>query len=162
MKKFIGLAVAALLVASSGDAMAAKKYIDFDGYCDFMSGVVTNANMSVAVHNLTTGCGDSNNAVDVGAVVTIPGQGKFLLFGDNDLDAIGGTYTGSALYFAVQLPLKTGNSFFLYETTDGATISYSNSGTYTVTTKAPTAARTRLPATFQVHAQGAARLLPPR
>lgn len=162
MKKFIGLAAAALLVASSGDALAAKKYISFDGYCDFLSGVVTSTTASVAVHNLTTVCGDTNNSVDVGVEATIAGQGKFLVFGDNDRDAEGGTYTGISEYIAIQLPLKTGNSFFLYETTDGATISLSNSGTYTVTNKVPTAARTRLPATFQMLSQGHAKLLPPR
>jgi hypothetical protein len=158
MNKFMGVAVAALLVASSGSAMAAKRYIAFDGFCDFLSGVKSNTTMSVAVHNLTTGCGDVHNAVDVGVAATIPAMGKFLVFGDNDRDATGGTYSAITEYIAIQLPLKTGNSWFLYQTTDGATISYSNSGTYTVTATVPAASRTRLPATFQGHSN----LLPPR
>jgi hypothetical protein len=159
MNKFMGIAAAAILAASSGNAMAGQKYISFDGYCDFLSGVKANTTMSVAVHNLTTVCGDSNNAVEVGVEATIPGVGKYLVFADNDLDAVGGTYSGTSLYYAVQLPLKTGNSFFLYETSDGATISYSNSGTYTVTNKVPAAARTRLPATYQMKHSN---LMPPR
>ena len=159
MNKFMGIAVAAILAASSGSAMAAQKYISFDGYCDFLSGVVASPTMSVAVHNLTTGCGDTDNAVVVGVEATIPGMGKYLVFGDNNPDAVAGTYTGTAMYFAVQLPLKTGNGWFLAQTTNGATISYSNSGTYTVTKTVPAAARTRLPATSQVkHAN----LMPPR
>jgi hypothetical protein len=159
MNKFMGIAVAAILAASSGSAVAGQKYISFDGYCDFLSGVTESTTMAVAVHDLTTVCGDTDNAVAVGVEANIPGLGKYLVFGDNNPDAVGGTYSGTAMYFAVQLPLKTGNGWFLAETTDGATISYSNSGTYTVTKKVPAAARTRLPATSQVkHAN----LMPPR
>jgi len=158
MNKFMGLTVAAMLAASSGNAIAAQRYISFDGFCDFLSGAKADAAMSVAVHNLTTDCGDTHNAVDVGVEATIPGMGKFLVFGDNDRDAENGTYTGITEYIAIQLPLKTGNSWLLYQTTDGATISYSNSGTYTVTNRVPAAARTKLPATFQVRSK----LMPPR
>ena len=159
MKKFIGMAAVAMLAASSGSALAAPKYISFDGYCDYLSGLKENVSMSVAVHNLTTVCGDSNNSVDVGVEANIPGLGKYLVFGDNDRDAAGGTYTGISEYIAIQLPIKTGNAWLLYQTTDGATISYSNSGTYTATNKLPAATRTRLPATFNADH---ARLMPPR
>lgn len=149
MNKFIGIAAAAMLVASGGSASAAQKYISFDGFCDFLSGVTANTTMSVAVHNLTTDCADAHNAVDVGVEANIPGKGKYLVFGDNDRDAEGGTYSGISEYIAIQLPLKTGNGWFLYQTSDGATISYSNSGTYTVTKKVPAALRTKLPETFR-------------
>lgn len=162
MNKFIGIAAAAMLVVASGSA-SAKQYIAFDGYCDFLSGLKVGTTTSFAVHNLTSGCGDANNAVAVGVEANIPGMGKYLVFGDNDLDAVGGTYTGIAMYIAIQLPLKTGNSFFLYETTDGATVYYSNSGTYTITKTLPTAARIKQPATFQGHSTpGHFTLLPPR
>src|ERR1700722_1682724 len=98
MNKFIAVAAAVMLVASSGNAFAAKRYVSFDEFCDFLSGVKSNTTMSVAVHNLKTNCEDTNNSVDVGVAATIPGMGRYLVFSDNDRDAEGGTYTGISEY----------------------------------------------------------------
>jgi hypothetical protein len=153
MKRIIGIAVVAML-ASGGSASAVDKYLVFDGYCDFLSGIVANGNASLAVHNLTTVCTSyKKNAVSVGPDATIAGSGKYLVFSDNYDDATNGTYSGSQSYYAIQLPLKTGNSWFLYNTGDGATISYSNSGTYTMTNKKPKPSadlRNTPPASFTV------------
>jgi hypothetical protein len=153
VNKFVGAAALAILCASGGSAMAATDYIEFDGYCDFMGPVTENGTQSLSPHNLTTECGFANNAVAVGAETTIVGQtGKWLVFASNFLDAENGTYSGGQAYYAVQLPLRTGNSWFVFETSDGATISYDNAGTYTIAHRAPKAERVKLPASFAVHA----------
>ncbi|MGD0865850.1 MAG: hypothetical protein ABSA49_09865 [Rhizomicrobium sp.] len=136
MKMRLGLAVGALLLAGTTGAMAATDYVSFDGYCNFFSGIVLNGDTSLGVDNLTTICGYPSNAVAVGTEAKITGlSGNWLIFSTTEQDVTNTTNT--AEYYAFQLPLKTGNSWLIYETTDGATISFSNSGTYTVTHKAP-------------------------
>lgn len=149
MKPSIGMAIAGVCLVLGGNAAARSTYIELNGYCDYFSGVSVNGVTSIAVHDLTAHCtGALNNAVSVGARVTIPHKGSYILFGDNYRDALGGTYTGKTSYYGIQLPLKTGNGWFLYETSDGTAITYSNSGTYTLTRKPPAVASAK--ASFQV------------
>ena len=159
MKMCLGLAAGALLLAGTTGAMAATDYVTFDGYCNFFSGIVLDGDTSVAVDNLTTTCGYSTNGVGVGTEGKIKGlSGDWLILSTTEQDVTNSANT--AEYYAIQLPLKTGNSWFIYETTDGATISDSNSGTYTIVHKAPKLedGRARLPVASMV--KGA--LMPPK
>ncbi len=160
MKIRLGLAIGALLLAGTSGALAKPTYVSLDGYCNFFSGIVLNDASSVAVDDLTTNCAYSANAVGVGTEGKITGQsGNWLILSTTEQDVTNNANT--AEYYAFQLPLKTGNSWLIYETTDGATISFSNSGTYTVSHKLPAATlpgHAKLPVASLVKGQ----FLPPK
>ena len=135
MKMKLGMAlVATVLLAGSSGAFAAAKNLTFDGYCDGIIDIRTTDGVNLGIHDIVDGCGYAANGVAVGTTVNIPGMGKYYVFADTVVDAenTGNTLTSTAAtYMAIQLPLATGNSWFLYVTTDGKKTSDTNSGTYT-------------------------------
>jgi hypothetical protein len=142
MNMRLGFAAAAACLLLGNGAMASPVYIVLGNHCDFFQNVVVNGSTSLAIHNLTANCHVAHNAVAVGTVGQLSDHtGTWLVFADNAVDAYQDGYTGFQDYYAFQLPLKTGNSWFMYQTESGLRTTASASGTYTISATPPVAAK---------------------
>jgi len=123
MKKHFAVAAAAILL-SAGSAMAGSKtsQISLDGTCVVAS--VTVAKTLVAANEND----DCATLLGVGFIAKIKGFGTVAEVGGETSEL-----PGYAATIALQYPLKTGNAWSLYYTTDGVNVVFASSGTYTVT-----------------------------
>jgi hypothetical protein len=119
------LALASLLVLASAGAASAKN-ISFDGYCDGMNIKVT----STSAVATSTGCA---TGVNEGVSGKVDKLANLILSSTNY-----GSATVAETY-VLEYPLRTGNSFTVYITTDGITQTLFSTGTYTMGTPAAVA-----------------------
>jgi len=121
------LALASFLVLAFTGAASAKD-ISFDGYCDGMA-ITVSGNFVVA--KSIGGCakGHVNEGV----------RGKVGSLGDLILSSTNIDSATTAETYVIQYPLRTGNSFAVYITTDGVTQTTLSTGTYTLGKPAPDA-----------------------
>ncbi len=122
MKTYLALTAAAL-VAMGGTASAKtqKTVITLDGYCDVITLRIDNALVAAAdAPKCTTEYG-------AGMIETVKGFGNSIVAGLQTPNSPGHQYVVQISY-----PLVSGGAWTAYSTTDGVTLSFFNSGTYTV------------------------------
>ncbi len=122
MKTYLALAAAAL-VAMGGTASAKSKtaVISLDGFCDVITLQINKS--------LIAGADDPNCNTEYGGgmIETVKGFGNSIVAGLQTPNSPGHQYVVQISY-----PLVSGGAWTAYSTTDGVTLSFFNSGTYTV------------------------------
>ncbi len=122
MKAYLALAAAAFLAMGGTASAKSNTYvISLDGHCDVITLQIDKT--------LVAGADDPNCATEYGGgmIGKVKGIGKTIVAGVQSPSAPG-------FQFVIQIsyPLVSGGAWNLYATTDGATITQIESGTYTV------------------------------
>ena len=122
-------AAAAVLLPLGCNVASAKTFtISYDTFCN--TGTIKLTSKVVVAYKETTASGSCQNVIGAGAKANTKVQaikGNWLIIGElND------QYPGEEDLMLLQYPLVTGGTWLLYDTTDGDTTTFVNSGTYTI------------------------------